>query len=80
MRDLNKTIDYIERGLLSGLERTATLPKGMVSKPQIRAWRAPVIASEIKPVYPEQVFRPKDKPKDTSRDTSMTRLTLLPVH
>jgi hypothetical protein len=77
MRDLYKSIDYIERGMLRRLDRKpAPLSKGMVSKPQIRAWRAPVIASEIKPVYPEQVFRPKDKPKDTSRDTSMTRLTL----
>jgi hypothetical protein len=85
MRDLHKTIDYIERGMLRGLDRkpASALPKGMVSpKPQIRAWRAPVTASNVEVVYPvEQVFRPKDKPKDISRNPlrnpSMTaRLTL----
>ena len=81
MRDLGKTLDYIERGMLRGLDRkpaSALLLKR--PKPQIRAWRAPVTASNAKVVYPEQVFRPKDKLKDTSRDTSrdthMTRLTL----
>jgi hypothetical protein len=74
MRDLGKTIDYIERGLLRGLDRkpASALPKGMVPKSSIRAWRAPVSASEPKPVYLEQVFRPKDKPKDMS----MARLTV----
>jgi hypothetical protein len=83
MRDLGKTIDYIERGMLRGLDRkpASALPKGMVSKPQIRAWRAPVTASDTRPVRFEQVFKPKDKPakdtsRDTSRDTHMTRLTL----
>ena len=78
MRDLYKSIDCIERGMLRGLDRKATsLPKGMVApRPAIRAWRAPVTASEPKPVCFEQVFRPKDKPKDTSRGTSMTRLTV----
>ena len=88
MRDLYKSIDYIERGMLRGLDRKSASPlllkrpKGMAApKPAIRAWRAPVIASEPEPVYPvEQVFRFKDKLKDTSRDTSrntsMARLTL----
>jgi hypothetical protein len=92
MRDLYKSIDYIERGMLRGLDRkpASSLPKGMVApKPAIRAWRAPVTASEPKPVCFEQVFRPRTTPgspgkkrdKDTSRDTSrdppMTaRLTL----
>jgi hypothetical protein len=62
MRDLNKSIAYVERGLLRGLDRkVASLPKGMVSKPPIRAWRAPASAADV--VYPiEQVFRPKAKP------------------
>ena len=70
MRDRGKTLDYIERGMLRGLDRKATsLPKGMVApRPAIRAWRAPVTASDPKPVYFEQVFRPKDKPKATSKD------------
>ena len=83
MRDLYKSIDYIERGMLRGLDRkpASSLPKGMVApKPSIRAWHAPVTASDTRPVRFEQVFRPKDKLKDTSRDTSrdthMTRLTL----
>jgi hypothetical protein len=87
MRDLYKSIDYIERGMLRGLERrpaSSALPKGMVApKPSIRAWRAPVTASNAKVVYPvERIFRPKDKPtKNTSRDTSRdmpmtTRLTV----
>ena len=78
MRDLYKTLDHIERGMLRGLERKSALPKGMVSpRPSIRAWRAPVTASEARVVYPsEQVFRPKDKPNNTSKGTSMARLTL----
>jgi hypothetical protein len=85
MRDPYKSIDYIERGLLRGLDRKVTsLPKGMVPKSSIRAWRAPVTAGEPVPVYPEQLFRSKDKPKDrlqdkpknTSRDTPMARLTI----
>ena len=83
MRDLNKTIACIEHAMTRGLDRRATaLPKEMVPKSSIRAWRAPVTASDAKVVYPiEQVFRPKNKPtKDTSRDTPkdthMTRLTL----
>jgi hypothetical protein len=93
MRDLYKSIDYIERGMLRGLDRKpASPPKGMVSRPSIRAWRAPVTASSAKVVYPvEQVFRPRTIParrensetkdkltKDTSRDTSRdTHMTRL---
>jgi hypothetical protein len=82
MRDLGKTIDYIERGMLRGLDRrkpapSPSPPRGMVPKPSIRAWHAPVSVADAGVVYPvEQVFRPKDKPKDTSRGTSMTRLTV----
>ena len=84
MRDLGKTLDYIQRGMLRGLDRkpVSALPKGMAPKPSIRAWRAPVTtASSAKVVYPEQVFRPKNKltkdpPKDTSRSSAMTKLTL----
>jgi hypothetical protein len=72
MRDRGKTLDYIERGMLRGLDRKPTasssLPKEMVARPAIRAWRAPVTASDPKPVCFEQVFRPKDKPKATSKD------------
>jgi hypothetical protein len=53
MRDLYKSIDYIQRGMLRGLDRkpAPALPKGMVApRPAIRAWRAPVTASEPKPV------------------------------
>jgi hypothetical protein len=85
MRDLNKAIDYIERGMLRGLDRKAA-PSLLLKrpKPPIRAWRAPVTASNAGVVYPEQVFRPKDKLKDkskdtsrdTSRDTPMARLTV----
>jgi hypothetical protein len=75
MRDLYKSIDYIERGVLRGLDRSkpasSALPKGMVSpKPQIRAWRAPVTAAsdDPKPVCLERVFRPKKPKEDTSKD------------
>jgi hypothetical protein len=76
MRDLTKTIDYIERGMLRGLDRKpAPLSKGMMPKPSIRAWRAPITVTGVR--YPvEQVFGPRTKPKNTSRDTSMTQLTL----
>ena len=80
MRDLTKTIDYIERGMLRGLDRkpASSLPKGMVApKPSIRAWHAPVTASDTRPVRFEQVFRPKDKlTKDMLKDNPMARLTL----
>jgi hypothetical protein len=67
MRDLNKTIAYIERGLLSGLERKAAPPpKGKVPRPSIRAWRAPITSDAVYPV--EQVFRPKDKLKAQPKD------------
>jgi hypothetical protein len=91
MRDLYKSVAHIERGMLRGaLERkAATLPKEMVvpkrepPKSSIRGWHAPVSATDI--VYPEQVFRSKNKLKftsgntssrDTSRNLSMTKLTL----
>jgi hypothetical protein len=95
MRDLYKSIDYIERGMSRGLDRrratsssaSPALPKEMVApKSSIRGWRAP-ITSDV--VYPEQVFRSKNKPGDkpnaqlrdtsretSSRDLSMTKLTL----
>jgi hypothetical protein len=77
MRDLNKTIAYIERGLLYGLDRKAAPSlRGRPPKPSIRGWRAPVVASNAEVVCPEQLFRSKDKPKATSRDTPMTRLTV----
>jgi hypothetical protein len=74
MRDLTKTIDYIERGLFRGLEREAALSKERRPKPSVRAWRAPATST----VYPEteQVFRPKTLSKDTPKDNLMARLTL----
>jgi len=86
MRDLYKSIDYIKRGMLRGLDRidrkippapSSNYPgsprqqREERSKPSIRAWHAPV--SEADAVYPEQVFRPKTKLKDTSRDTPKTQ-------
>jgi hypothetical protein len=64
MRDLGKTIDHIERGMLRGLDRIdrkATLPSKMTTpRPSVRAWHAPVTSDAV---YPEQVFRPRTKPK-----------------
>jgi hypothetical protein len=83
MRDLYKSIDYIERGLLRrGLDRKATPPPPTSlekpSKLSIRGWRAPVSAVDV--VYPEQVFRqkpkPRDPPNDTPKDTAMAQLNL----
>jgi hypothetical protein len=71
MRDLNKSIAYVEHALIRGLDRKAAPPKGKMPKPLVRAWRAP-ITSEADAVYPEQVFRPKAQPKDPS----MAQLTL----
>jgi len=76
MRDLYKSIDYIERGLLRGLDRKVTsLPKGMVPKSSVRAWRAPVTAIDTQYLR-ERLFKPKDKPRGTLQDTSMTRLAV----
>jgi hypothetical protein len=45
MRDLQKTIDYVERGMLLGLERKIIPPKEKALRPSIRAWHAPVSAT-----------------------------------
>jgi hypothetical protein len=58
MRDLYKSIEYVERTMARGHERkTAPLKKKL--KPSY-AWRAPVTATD--PQYPEQLFKPKGKP------------------
>jgi hypothetical protein len=79
MRDVGKTIDYIERGMLRGLDRkpASSLPKEMVPRPSIRAWRAPVPVTGVR--YPvEQVFGPRTQaiPKTQPKSTSMTKLTV----
>ena len=81
MRNLTKTIACIGHAMTRGLNRKSalsSLPKGMAPKPSIRAWRAPVTASNDVSFRPKN--KPIDKPKDTSRgtsrDTPMTRLTL----
>ena len=60
MRNLYKSIDYIERGLFRGLERKAAPPPPSLErtpKLSIRAWRAPV--SKADAAYSiEQVFGP----------------------
>ena len=69
MRDLQKTIDSVERGLLRGLERPlpargAVPPPAPPPKSSIRAWHAPVSATEVR--YPEQAFKPsRNKPVTT---------------
>jgi hypothetical protein len=75
MRDLQKTIDYVERGMLRGLERplpargttmpppsapSASVPSSKSPKSSIRAWHAPVSAATETP-YPEQIFKPKSR-------------------
>jgi hypothetical protein len=73
MRDLYKSIDYIERGMLRDLDRKAAPPSNVSpkqGKSLIRAWRAPVTASDVAVRHPEQVFRPKEKAPP------MTRLNL----
>ena len=86
MRDLQKTIDYVERGMLRGLERP--LPaRGTVPPPapksSIRAWHAPVsAATEVR--YPEQLFKPKSRlamttmtvPTTTAAPPARTQLTV----
>jgi hypothetical protein len=84
MRDLYKSIDYIQRGVLRGLDRkpASSLPKGMLPKGIAPKGIAPKgvapkpsirawrapIASDV--VYPEQVFRPRVKPGDQPKDPS----------
>jgi hypothetical protein len=56
MRDLYRTINYIERTFTRGLERKAATPREK-PKPSSCVWRAPDIR------YPaEQIFKPKGKP------------------
>jgi hypothetical protein len=57
MRDLYKSIEYVERTLARGLERKTTPPKKKL-KPSY-AWRVPATATDVQ--YPEQVFKPKDR-------------------
>jgi hypothetical protein len=60
MRDLYRTINYIEHTLTRGLERKAA-PPSKKSKPSSYVWRAPMTATEVR--YPtEQIFKPKEKP------------------
>jgi hypothetical protein len=84
MRDLQKTIDYVERGMLRGLERPlpaqGTVPPPAPKlpsrpKPSIRAWHAPVTATGTH--YPEQIFKPRNKPVTMSVPTAPTS-TLTP--
>ena len=82
MRDLQKTIDSVERGLLRGLERPlpargAALPPAPPPKSSIRAWRAPVTATETH--YPEQLFTPRNKPVTTPTITVPTAPTPTPA-
>ena len=72
MRDLHKSIAYVEHVLTHGLERKAAPPKER-PRPSVRAWHAPATGTVYpETVYPEQVFGPKDNPKDKP----MTRLAL----
>ncbi len=61
MRDVFKTIEHIERTMTRGLERAAAVPEKK-PPPSPRVWRAPMTDTN----YPEQVFKPKDKPVATS--------------
>jgi hypothetical protein len=94
MRDLQKTIDYVERGMLRGLEHQRPSPaaRGMmsasptVSAPKsssIRAWHAPVSATEARQYYPERVFKPspssRSKPTMTATPTMTTSTTAAPA-
>jgi hypothetical protein len=81
MRDVGRTIAFIERGMLRGLDRKlaatapSALPKGMlpsgaisrgrVPKSSIRGWRAPVSASDAEVVYPIEQIF---KPKSKPND------------
>jgi hypothetical protein len=60
MRDLYRTINYIEHTLTRGLDRKAASPSKK-SKPSSYVWRAPMTATEVR--YPtEQIFKPKENP------------------
>jgi hypothetical protein len=60
MRDLYRTINYIEHTLTRGLDRKAA-PPSKKSKPSSYVWRAPATATDTR--YPtEQIFKPKEKP------------------
>jgi hypothetical protein len=59
VRDLHKTIAYIEHTLTRGLERKVVPPRRK-QKPSY-VWHAPAIATDTQ--YPaEQIFKPKEKP------------------
>ena len=91
MRDLQKTIDYVERGMLRGLERPLPArrtvpPPAPAPKSSIRAWHAPVsAATEVR--YPEQLFKPKSRlamttmtvPTTTAAPPARTQLTVTVV-
>jgi hypothetical protein len=61
MRNVHKTIAYIEHTLIRGLERKAVPPR---EKPKHSyVWRAPTTMTTTEVRYPiERVFTPKEKP------------------
>jgi hypothetical protein len=59
MLNLHKTLAFIEHALTRDLDRKAA-PSREKPKPSIRAWRAPMTATDTR--YPiERVFKPKEK-------------------
>jgi hypothetical protein len=71
MRDLYRTINYIEHTLTRGLDRKAAPPMKK-RKPASYIWRAPVTSNDTQ--YPEQLFKPKkDKPMTQAQLTITAR-------
>jgi hypothetical protein len=75
MRDLYKSIEYVERALARGLERKTTPPKKKL-KPSY-AWRSPVTVTDTQ--YPEQLFKPKEKPMSQLIVNARTIKVTLPL-
>jgi hypothetical protein len=69
MRDINRTIDFIERTLTRNLDRPAAPPREK-PEPTPRVWHAP--ASDV--AYPEQATEPREKPVATQLTVSAKAL------
>jgi hypothetical protein len=74
MRNLFKSIEYVEHAMSRGLDNKAAPREASKPRLSIRAWRAPAPATDVR--YPlERVFQPKKKENPMTRNP-MTQLTV----
>jgi hypothetical protein len=77
MRDIYKSIAYVEHAVTRGLDRKAAPPRKKW-KPSSYVWRAPTTASDTR--YPaEQIFKPEEKPMASLTVTARAMKVTVPL-